>query len=311
MNIETLPTSIAVGKLPAEAGVKASRMLATANAVTVVDTASLEMAAIDMRNIRGHRDKLETERTAVVGPLNAAVKRINEWFRGPIAECDQAMEIIRGRMVSFQQEEQRKADEARREAAVAAEKVRKEAERQAAEVRAKAEAEARRQAEEEKRQQEAADRAAREAREAREREAKARADGDAAAARKARDEALAAEKQRREAEEAERKAKDRAEAAMEKGDQKAQEALQSADLALAHAPTPEPAKVAGLASTATWQAELTDLRALCAAIGAGTAPATLVEFSAKQGNQYARATKGEMPVPGVRFVRKAGVQVRG
>ena len=95
-------------------------------------------------------------------------------------------------------------------------------------------------------------------------------------------------------------------------------------LALLSAPMPEPDPIppppphttiarptaSGISTPVTWHAEVTNLRELVLAIAAGKAPLTLVEASITELRHYARATKGSVAVPGVRFVDKLGISSR-
>ena len=60
------------------------------------------------------------------------------------------------------------------------------------------------------------------------------------------------------------------------------------------------AEVEGLGYRTYWKAECVDLKALCAAIGAGDAPTTLVTFNQSGGNTLARSLRNVMKYPGVR-----------
>lgn len=68
--------------------------------------------------------------------------------------------------------------------------------------------------------------------------------------------------------------------------------------------------LAGNSTRELWRAELVDIRALCAAIAAGKAPADLVQFSQDAGNRLATALKDSADVPGLRFVRTKSMAVR-
>jgi hypothetical protein len=71
-------------------------------------------------------------------------------------------------------------------------------------------------------------------------------------------------------------------------------------------------KVQGVTYRDQWKAHPTiDVKALAAAVAAGTAPATFLvpDFSAI--NQFARATKGLQPVPGVKFFNDRQIAARG
>lgn len=71
---------------------------------------------------------------------------------------------------------------------------------------------------------------------------------------------------------------------------------------------PQPvAKVAGVQMREEWSGEFTDLRALCAAIGAGEAPVSLVVGNQTTLNALARSLKNELRYPGVRAVSRTTV----
>jgi len=145
--------------------------------------------------------------------------------------------------------------------------------------------------------------------------------------RRVRDEAARLEREARE-EDARRRAEERA--AEETTRLAEAEALEAAGmgheaLAVLAAPMPEPDPIpppppppptiarptaSGISTPTTWHAEVTDLRELVLAIAAGKAPLTLVEASATALGQYARATKGSVSVPGVRFFGRVGISSR-
>lgn len=69
-------------------------------------------------------------------------------------------------------------------------------------------------------------------------------------------------------------------------------------------------KLAGTSTRELWSAELVDIRALCAAIADGKAPADLVTFNQAAGNRLASALKDVADVPGVRFSSTESMAVR-
>lgn len=73
------------------------------------------------------------------------------------------------------------------------------------------------------------------------------------------------------------------------------------------APAPE---AEGISYRTTWSAEVTDLRALCAAVLAGTVPESAIVPDMKFLGATARATKGVLSWPGVRWVSKRDVAAR-
>lgn len=112
----------------------------------------------------------------------------------------------------------------------------------------------------------------------------------------------AAEEERRRIE---RNAAKRAERLEAKGDAEAADAVRMEAEMEAHAAATTiaeaPAVKTSVSARDNWKAELVDIKALAKAVADGRAPATLLCFSSKDGNAYARATKGTVPVDGVRF----------
>jgi hypothetical protein len=111
--------------------------VAQAHALTVATPDQAQAAVEFLSRIAGAKKRSEKARKVLVDPLNAHVKMINERLKGDAAPLDEADNLVRGKLLAFQQEEQRR---------VAAEQARIDAERRAAEERA--EAERRRQADE-------------------------------------------------------------------------------------------------------------------------------------------------------------------
>ncbi len=67
-------------------------------------------------------------------------------------------------------------------------------------------------------------------------------------------------------------------------------------------------RVAGVSTSVTWKAEVTDIRALCRAIGEGKAAQTLVLPNSTALNGMARALKQSFSIPGVRAVPGSNVR---
>lgn len=63
-------------------------------------------------------------------------------------------------------------------------------------------------------------------------------------------------------------------------------------------------KLEGASLRETWSAEVTDLAALCKAVGAGKVGTEYVEANMTALNGVARATKGGVMIPGVKMVKK-------
>ena len=71
-------------------------------------------------------------------------------------------------------------------------------------------------------------------------------------------------------------------------------------------------KVQGVTYRDNWKAHRTiDVRALALAVAQGTAPVAFLDPNLTAINQFARATKGLQPVPGVRWVNDRQVVARG
>lgn len=77
-----------------------------------------------------------------------------------------------------------------------------------------------------------------------------------------------------------------------------------------YVPPPPPPRAAGISTRVLWRAELTDIKALCAAVAAGAAPTDLVQFDQAAGNRLAAALRDAQSYPGVRFVATESLAAR-
>lgn len=118
--------------------------LATANEYLIDSPQMYELAACELKEVMGLLQKVETQRTSITGPINKALKAVNALFAEPTAWLEQARDILKNRMLNFQQAEQtrRMAEQAALEAAAATERARMAEEAAAALAKAEAEAEA-------------------------------------------------------------------------------------------------------------------------------------------------------------------------
>lgn len=112
----------------------------------VIDSPEMfALAGDDLKSVKAMQKEVEEKRTSITGPLNQAVKAVNDLFRPPKDYLDKAEATIKRAMVGWQTEQERIAAEARRQAEAAAraerERLAAEAARQAEEAR-KAAAEA-------------------------------------------------------------------------------------------------------------------------------------------------------------------------
>lgn len=255
-----------------EANELVERAVAAASTFKITTPAEYQDSAGMLKKVKASQKRLEDLRTAITGPMNAALKAVNELFRAPADKLAQAERAIKGEITRYQDEqerirleEQRKADaEARRQREAA--EARAKAEREETERKAKAEREA---AEAKRREQEAAEAEARRQREAQERAereaAEARRRGDEEAARKAAAEANAAAAARQEEEEraraaakAAQKAENKADSIEARGEEKAQGLEMQAATTVAPVIHREPPRVAGVATREAWKFEITD-----------------------------------------------------
>lgn len=100
------------------------------------------LAADELKAIKAKATGLETQRTAITGPINKALKAINDLFRGPTALLEEAESTLKTKMLAYSREQERIAAEARRKAEQAAEAERVRLAEQAAARQREAEAQA-------------------------------------------------------------------------------------------------------------------------------------------------------------------------
>jgi hypothetical protein len=86
----------------------------------VTDAATYEIGAEELRGIKAKAAQLDTQRKAITKPLDEAKAAVMDLFRGPIDLLTRAEGILKGKLLAYQQEEQRKAREAQLQAERAA-----------------------------------------------------------------------------------------------------------------------------------------------------------------------------------------------
>jgi hypothetical protein len=73
-----------------------------------IDSADMyALAAEELRAIKGKAAALEAKRKELVGPINEAVKRINDFFRAPIEMLGRAESALKTGMIAFDDEQER------------------------------------------------------------------------------------------------------------------------------------------------------------------------------------------------------------
>jgi hypothetical protein len=94
----------------------------------------------DLQRVKSAQKRLEETRTSITGPMNAALKRVNDFFRAPTERLTTIERTIKVQLVQFadeqeriRREEQRKADEIARKERERLEAQAREAERKARE----------------------------------------------------------------------------------------------------------------------------------------------------------------------------------
>ena len=252
----------------------------------MVDSAEMaQVANAEMRGVIERRKILEKERKGFLEPASQIIERARALFNPALAALTRAEEIYKDKLLTFQKEERRQADEARRTAEDAARKARQEAEQQAAAARARAEEQARE--------------ARRKEQEAQEAQRKALAEGNARAAAAAAAEAA--------------KQAEKAQAAVENGEARAAVAQLSASTVVTAPPAQAPTQIAGFGSRGAWVAEVevdepTTIRAIAAALATRPELVGLLKLDTRAAGQMARALHGNTNIPGMK-VREEQVAV--
>ncbi len=254
---------------------KAGSLLAGAKDYVIDSDDMLDLAGQDLREVKALQKQTEEQRTAITGPLNSALRAVNDLFRAPATYLEQAESVLKRAMVTYTTEQERIAAEARRRADAEA---RAERERQAAIERAN---------------REAAQMAERRAREAEQQALAAAAAGDAKAAAAAQAE-VAAQVEQAAAANAE-----------------AEAAAQVAEIVSMAPAVLAPAKVTGISGRVNYSAQVDDLMVLIKAVAAGEAPIECITADTKFLGAQARAFKraGQL-FPGVSAVAERSISAR-
>lgn len=129
---------------PATLQKTAQDALTTAKAYVVDSPEMYQLAADELQQIKTLQKSVETQRTNITGPMNAALKAVNALFKAPAEWLDQAESILKRSMLAYQREEERKRmeEQQQREREAAAERARIAEAAAAEQARAQQEAEA-------------------------------------------------------------------------------------------------------------------------------------------------------------------------
>ncbi|MCE9567643.1 MAG: hypothetical protein K8U57_37050 [Planctomycetes bacterium] len=87
-----------------------------ASSVVILSRGDLAEATDLVKLIKARHKLIEDERTNIVKPINDSVKRINDRFKAILTPLVEAESDIKAKMLTFQQEESRKAEAACKEA---------------------------------------------------------------------------------------------------------------------------------------------------------------------------------------------------
>ena len=99
---------------------KAQNALASVSDFVIDSHTMFELASDDLKQIKTLQKEVEEKRTSITGPLNQAVKAVNDLFRSPKDYLDKAEATLKRAMVTWTTEQERLAAIARAEAEAAA-----------------------------------------------------------------------------------------------------------------------------------------------------------------------------------------------
>jgi hypothetical protein len=306
----SLPRVITIN-LPAREQIegRATDMLESAQAI-VIDSASMhEIAADELRTIKGELTRLEEIRKTHVGPLNDEVKYINDHFRAPRTMLEAGETAIKGKMIAYQgeQEKLRLAEQRRLEELARLERIRIAAENAEKERAAFREAEKKL---EEQAQALAEEKAARAqaAKRQKEIEAAIKAGNEDKAKEAARLHAQAEANriaQREAADQAGREATAMLTAAAEQVS-----ANEAAQMVMTAPVVLQAVKVAGIATKGTFKGECVDLLALIRFIAVNPQYVHLVKANETAINQTAKAQREATKIDGIRVWEEKTIAAR-
>lgn len=114
-----------------ELATKAQRALAFVETMPVTNPDEYALAAEELQGVKSRWAKLEEQRTAITKPINEALRAINALFKAPQDLLKRAEDIIKGKLLGYDNEQRRVAAEAQRKADEAARVLREQQEAEA------------------------------------------------------------------------------------------------------------------------------------------------------------------------------------
>jgi hypothetical protein len=309
--LEIVSPAFELDKISAQAAALAKRdeLLTKARKGTAITSAEqATRAAAFLKDLATFTRTIEDTRAAVKAPILEAGKKIDAVARTLTVDLEAEAKRIGGLLATFQAEQKRKEEEARRKAWEEQERIRLDAERKEREAREKAEADERERQRKVREEQEARDKAAREEQD-RIRAAAERTRSEAGRAKREQELRDAQEKAEREKKEAADRAEreriereDRERADAEKRRQEAADASAKASSAV----VPIAKKIEGVAVGSEIKFEVTDIEALREAH-----PMFVLLSPNNAAIKAALKTMGEgKSLPGVRHWREAKTVIR-
>lgn len=99
---------------------KAQSAMTSASDYVIDSHTMFELASDDLKQVKALQKEVEEKRTSITGPLNQAVKAVNDLFRAPKEYLEKAEATLKRSMVAWTTEQERLAAIARAEAEAAA-----------------------------------------------------------------------------------------------------------------------------------------------------------------------------------------------
>jgi len=121
---------------------RAQAALGFIESFTIANGEDYGLAAEELQAIKRKANALESQRTAITGPINTGLRAINDLFRGPAELLARGESMLKTKMLAYDQEQERIAAEARRKAEELAAAERKRLDEEAAARQREAEAQA-------------------------------------------------------------------------------------------------------------------------------------------------------------------------
>lgn len=124
-----------------KAETKVAGLLEAAKSFNVATVEQYEAGADELKQIKAAQKNLEDLRTGMTGPLNASLKKINDFFRAPTERLREAEHLIKRALIGFTAEQEKKRREAQAKLDAEARKEREKIAAQAAKAAAAGKAE--------------------------------------------------------------------------------------------------------------------------------------------------------------------------